>query len=384
MEPFYPLRAFVCSNCLLVQLEQFETPDHIFGDYAYFSSYSTSWLEHSRRYVEQMIERFGLGADSQVVELASNDGYLLQYFRERADPRARHRAGRERRRGRRRRRAIPTLVEFFGRDDGPVAGRQLARRPAARQQRARPCPGPQRLRRRHEDPAQAGRRHHHGVPSPDAPRRGEPVRHHLPRALQLLLVPDGQPRVRRPRAQACSTSRSCRPTGARCASTAPMPTTPPSRRPSVSAELVERERAAGYDALDIYRTYAQRVQEEKRAILSFLIELKHQGLSIAGYGAPAKGNTLLNFCGVGTDFIDYTVDHEPAQAGTPAAGQPHPHSRPRGSHARPSPTSSSSCPGTSATRSWSNTPMSAVGQAGLRRAPQRCVCSTDARGRTTP
>ena len=86
MEPFYPLRAYVCSQCFLVQLEQFETPDHIFSDYAYFSSYSTSWLEHSKRYAEQMIERFGLDESSQVVELASNDGYLLQYFRERGVP----------------------------------------------------------------------------------------------------------------------------------------------------------------------------------------------------------------------------------------------------------------------------------------------------------
>ena len=86
MEPFYPLRALVCEQCLLVQLQQFETPDAIFSDYAYFSSYSTTWLEHSRRYVEAMIERWGLGASSHVVELASNDGYLLQYFVERGVP----------------------------------------------------------------------------------------------------------------------------------------------------------------------------------------------------------------------------------------------------------------------------------------------------------
>ena len=86
MEPFYPLRAYVCAQCFLVQLEQFETADHIFSDYAYFSSYSSSWLEHSQRYAEQMIERFGLDESSQVVELASNDGYLLQYFRDRGVP----------------------------------------------------------------------------------------------------------------------------------------------------------------------------------------------------------------------------------------------------------------------------------------------------------
>ena len=86
MEPFYPLRALVCHKCFLVQLEDYETPDAIFSDYAYFSSYSSSWLDHSRRYADMAVERFGLGDRSQVVELASNDGYLLQYFRARGVP----------------------------------------------------------------------------------------------------------------------------------------------------------------------------------------------------------------------------------------------------------------------------------------------------------
>ena len=113
MEPFYPLRALVCEQCFLVQLEEFETPQHIFGDYAYFSSYSTSWLEHSKRYVEQMMDRFGLDGTSHVVELASNDGYLLQYFHERQVPvlgiePAANVAKVALQKG------IPTLVEFFG------------------------------------------------------------------------------------------------------------------------------------------------------------------------------------------------------------------------------------------------------------------------------
>ena len=113
MEPFYPLRALVCDSCLLVQLEEFETPEAIFSDYAYFSSYSTSWLEHSRRYVDQMTERWGLGPDSHVVELASNDGYLLQYFIERGVPvlgvePAANVASAAVEKG------VPTVVEFFG------------------------------------------------------------------------------------------------------------------------------------------------------------------------------------------------------------------------------------------------------------------------------
>src|SRR4051794_12842770 len=86
IEPFYPLHAMVCSRCFLVQLGEFESPEHIFSDYAYFSSYSSTWLEHSQRYVEAMVDRFPLDAGSRVVEIASNDGYLLQYFAARGIP----------------------------------------------------------------------------------------------------------------------------------------------------------------------------------------------------------------------------------------------------------------------------------------------------------
>src|ERR1035438_380239 len=115
MEPFYPLRALVCEKCFLVQLEEFETPERIFSDYAYFSSYSSSWLEHSRRYSEQMIERLGLDEHSHVVEIASNDGYLLQFFHERQIPvlgiePAANVAKVALQKG------IPTLVEFFGQE----------------------------------------------------------------------------------------------------------------------------------------------------------------------------------------------------------------------------------------------------------------------------
>ena len=121
MEPFYPLCALVCGECMLVQLEEFETPEAIFSDYAYFSSYSTSWLEHSRRYVEQMIERWGLDGSSHVVELASNDGYLLQYFVARGIPvlgiePAANVAEVAVENG------VPTLVEFFGVPVGHAAG----------------------------------------------------------------------------------------------------------------------------------------------------------------------------------------------------------------------------------------------------------------------
>jgi len=86
MEPFYPLHAYVCHQCFLVQLEEFESPDHIFSDYAYFSSYSESYLTHAKSYTQLMIERFGFGPTSYIVEIASNDGYLLQYFQDKDIP----------------------------------------------------------------------------------------------------------------------------------------------------------------------------------------------------------------------------------------------------------------------------------------------------------
>ena len=314
MEPFYPLRALVCASCFLVQLEEFETPEQIFSDYAYFSSYSSSWLEHSRRYAEQMIERLGLDGDSQVVEIASNDGYLLQFFHDREisvlgiEPAAN--------------------VAEVGRREGHPDGRRVLRRgrraqarrrvrggPAARQQRARARARPQRLRRRHEGAAQARRRDHDGVPAPDAPDRGQPVGHDLPRALLLLLLPHRQ-RACSPRTGcACSTSRSCPRTAARCASTRAHADDADKPESAAARELAERERAAGYEQPGHLLGYGRRVEQDKRQILSFLIDLKEQGLRVVAYGAPAKGNTLLNYCGVRRDFIDYTCDLNPHKQG---------------------------------------------------------------------
>ena len=313
MEPFYPLRAYVCSQCFLVQLEQFETPDHIFSDYAYFSSYSTSWLEHSKRYAEQMIERFGFGADSQVVELASNDGYLLQYFRDRGvpvlgiEPAANVAKVAEEN-------GIPTLVEFFGRE---VAGAQAAKGQADL-------------------------------------LLGNNVLAHVPDlndfvgGMKILLRPGGVITMEFPHLMRLiddnqfdtiyhehfsyfsflTVRRVFAAHGITLFDVEELPTHGGSLRiygahdddtgkPETdrARELAERERQAGFEELDTYRAYARGVQGEKRSILSFLIDLKGQGRSIAGYGAPAKGNTMLNFCGVGTDFLDYTVDLNPHKQG---------------------------------------------------------------------
>jgi SAM-dependent methyltransferase len=308
MEPFYPLRALVCARCFLVQLEAFETPEHIFGDYAYFSSYSSSWLEHSRRYVEAMTERFGLGADSKVVEIASNDGYLLQFFQERDVPvlgvePAANVAEVAREKG------IPTEVEFFGVD----TAKDLVDEHAA-----------------------------------DL-LLGNNVLAHVPDlndfvgGMKVLLKPDGVITMEFPHLMRLvdelqwdtiyhehfsyfsflTVRRVFAAHGLRLFDVEELPTHGGSLRifgchadasreeTDRARELVERERAAGYEDLSTYTAYHERVAQDKREILAFLLDLKAQGKSIVGYGAPAKGNTMLNFCGVRTDFLDYTVDLNP-------------------------------------------------------------------------
>jgi SAM-dependent methyltransferase len=313
MEPFYPLRAYVCEACFLVQLEQFETPDHIFSDYAYFSSYSTSWLEHSLRYVEQMIERFSLRNSSQVVELASNDGYLLQYFAERHIPvlgiePAVNVAEVAVQKG------IPTLVEFFGRQTARslqaesaadlllgnnvlahvpdlndfVAGMKILLKPRG----VITMEFPHLMRLIDENQFDTIYHEHFSYFSFLTARRV--FAEHGLRLFDVEELPTHGGSLRIYGAHADDESK------------------PETER---AAELANREHAAGYEDLDTYRSYARRVQAEKRDILSFLIGLKNEGQSIAGYGAPAKGNTLLNFCGIGTDFIDYTVDMNPHKQG---------------------------------------------------------------------
>jgi SAM-dependent methyltransferase len=313
MEPFYPLRALVCGNCFLVQLEEFETPEAIFSDYAYFSSYSSSWIEHSRRYSEEMVERLALGADSHVVEIASNDGYLLQFFHERQIPvlgiePAANVAKVALQKG------IPTLVEFFG----VQTASSLA-----------------------------------GESSADL-LLGNNVLAHVPdlndfvAGMKVLLKPGGVITMEFPHLMRLvednqwdtiyhehfsyfsflTVSRVFAAHGLRLFDVQELPThggslrifgahTDDQGKPESDAarELAERERAAGYERLETYLGYGRRVEADKRQILSFLIDLKQQGLRVVGYGAPAKGNTLLNYCGVRQDFIDYTCDLNPHKQG---------------------------------------------------------------------
>jgi SAM-dependent methyltransferase len=313
MEPFYPLRALVCGHCFLVQLEEFQTPERIFSDYAYFSSYSSSWIEHSRRYSEQMVERLELGEHSHVVEIASNDGYLLQFFHERQIPvlgiePAANVAKVALQKG------IPTLVEFFGRDTAS----SLA-----------------------------------GESSADL-LLGNNVLAHVPdlndfvAGMKILLGPSGVITMEFPHLlrliednqwdtiyhehfsyfSFLTVRRVFQAHGLRLFDVQELPThggslriygchaeDPGKAESGAARELAERERAAGYEQLDTYLGYGRRVEADKRQILRFLIGLKEQGLRIVGYGAPAKGNTLLNYCGVGRDFIDYTCDLNPHKQG---------------------------------------------------------------------
>lgn len=306
-EIFYPLHAYVCEHCLLVQLLQYVTPEHIFSEYAYFSSYSDSWNEHARRYCEAMVERFQLGRDSLVIEIASNDGYLLQHFVDRRIPcfgvePAANVAQAAIDRG------IPTEVRFFGN----AAARELLSRP--------------------------GR--------PDL-LIGNNVLAHVPdlndfiAGMKTLLKPTGVITMEFPHllrlmqqnqfdtiyhehfsyfsffvveqafarhgltlfdVEELSTHGGSLRIYARHAENATLP---------VSERVVElrtRESALGFNRLETYSLFQERVSGTKRRLLEFLIEAKRGGRRVVGYGAPGKGNTLLNYCGIRTDFLDYTVD----------------------------------------------------------------------------
>jgi SAM-dependent methyltransferase len=313
MEPFYPLRALVCRECFLVQLEEFESAEAIFSDYAYFSSYSSTWLEHSRRYVEQMVDRWGLDGACHVVELASNDGYLLQYFVERGIPvlgvePAANVAEVAVAKG------VPTRVEFFGvqtaraladerRADLLLGNNVLAHVPDLNdfvagmkvllaERGVVTMEFPHLLRLIEENQYDTIYHEHFSYFSFLTVRRVFEAHGMLLFDVEELDTHGGSLRIY-----------------GRHAEDETKPETDRAR------ELLEREHAAGLDDVETYRSYARRVEDDKRDTLEFLIGLKREGRSIVGYGAAAKGNTLLNYCGIGTDFLEYTVDLNPHKQG---------------------------------------------------------------------
>jgi SAM-dependent methyltransferase len=314
MEAFYPLHAKVCEVCLLVQLEAFVSADEIFSEYAYFSSYSDSWVEHARRYVEMAVERFGLGESSLVVELASNDGYLLEHVVGRGIPAlgiepAANVAEVARGKG------IETIVEFFGRD---LAGRLVAegRRAdllAANNVMAHVpdlndfvggigmvlAPGgvatievPHLLRLVQSNQFDTIYHEHFSYFSLLSARRVLEAHGMELFDVQELKSHGGSLRY-----------------FAQLADTGRHPVSPRVE------ELAERERALGFDTLEGHRSFSAQVHETKWRLLEFLIARRREGKRIAGYGAPGKGNTLLNFCGIRTDLLEYTVDRNPYKQG---------------------------------------------------------------------
>jgi len=314
MEPFYPLRVDVCEKCSLVQVEEYVGPEEIFSDYNYFSSFSDSWLAHMRRYAGEISERLGLGAGSQVVELASNDGYLLQYFVELGIPvlgvePAANVAQVAIDRG------IPTRVEFFG--------AELARRLRAEGVVADLVCGANVLAQ---------------VPDLNGFVEG----------ISILLADDGVCTIEFPSLfnlidlnqfdtiyhehfsyfSFTSAARVFEGHGMRLFDVEELPSHGGSLRVYAchagddskpmtdrAAAMLSEELRRGVDEMTTYTDYGERVEATKRNLLEFLINARREGKSVVGYGAPGKGNTLLNYCGIRSDLLEYTVDRSPAKYG---------------------------------------------------------------------
>ena len=314
MEPFYPLHAYVCEKCFLVQLEEFESPQEIFSDYAYFSSYSDTWLTHARQYVENMIERFAYDSDSSIVEIASNDGYLLQYFKGRAVPvlgiePAENVAREAEKKG------IPTVVKFFGRktaaelvSEGKRADLLLGNNVLAHVPDINDFVGGMPILLADN-----------GVVTMEFP--------HLLRLIERNQF-DTIYHEHFSYLSLFTTSKIFAAHGMRIFDVQELPTHGGSIRIFACQEnnqklpdsksvkqLLEKEEEAGLDKIEIYTEFSISVKKCKRSLLEFLINAKRDGSTVVGYGAPAKGNTLLNYCGIRTDFIDYTVDRSPHKQG---------------------------------------------------------------------
>ncbi|MEZ5105559.1 MAG: class I SAM-dependent methyltransferase [Draconibacterium sp.] len=315
MEKFYPLHAFICDKCWLMQLEEFATPDEIFADeYAYFSSYSESWLQHAKKYSDLMVERFAFNDKNLVVEIASNDGYLLQWFVEKGIPvlgiePASNCAEVAVKKG------VRTEVKFFGKKTALEAASKygkanlllgnnvLAHVPDINDfvsgMKALLAPGgvitmefPHLLQLIENNQFDTIYHEHFSYLSFVAVNRI--FAHHGITLFDVEELPShgGSLRIYGKHTDDNSKAITDNVTG-----------------------LLAREIEMGFESLEYYAAFEEKVKETKRKILDFLIEAKRQGKMVAGYGAPGKGNTLLNYCGIRTDFLDYTVDMSPHKQG---------------------------------------------------------------------
>lgn len=314
MEPFYPLHVYVCEKCYLAQLEEYVSPEHIFTEYAYFSSYAVTWLQHAEKYTDMMTERFGLNDKSFVVEVASNDGYLLQYFARKNIPvlgiePAKNVAKVAVEKG------VPTLTEFFGvklaeelRAGGKqadliagnnvlaqvpdindfVGGLKILLKPTG----VITIEFPHLMRLMDENQFDTIYHEHFSYFSFITAEKIFAAH-----GLTLFDVNELPTHGGSLRIYACHTENEA------------LPVTDRAR------ELHEREVNTGFTKMEHYSAFGEQVKETKRKILEFLIAARREGKSVAGYGAPGKGNTLLNYCGIRTDFLDYTVDRNPYKHG---------------------------------------------------------------------
>ena len=314
MEPFFPLNVRICDSCQLVQLPEYVAPEEIFTEYAYFSSYSDSFVQHARDYVELAVQRLGLGATSFVVEVASNDGYLLQHFVERGIPvlgvePAENVAAAARERD------VPTQVAFFGRETAE---------------------------------ALVAERGHADLVIGNNVLSQAPHLNDFVGGIQVLLAPEGTATIEFPHLMQLleanlfdtiyhehftyfsllTAERVFAAHGLTVFDLDEIPTHGGSlrlylrHRDDESREVSERvesfrarEESAGLTSFEPYAAFRARIEETKRTLLEFLIDARRAGQSVVGYGAPGKANTLLNYCGIRTDLVEYTVDRNPYKHG---------------------------------------------------------------------
>ena len=314
MERFYPLHVFVCEKCFLVQVQEYVSPERIFTEYAYFSSFSDSWLAHMKAYADMIAARLSLTDASRVVELGSNDGYLLQFFIAKGIPvlgvePARNVSEKAIAKG------VPTVTKLFGRQtarelvaDGIrpdlicganvlaqvpdvndfVAGIKMLLKPGG----VVTIEFPHLMRLMAENQFDTIYHEHFSYFSFKTAERVFSAH-----GLTLFDVDELPTHGGSLRIYARHTEDTARPVSDR------------------ALKLVAREEAAGLDRLDTYASFTEQVHETKRRLLEFLIGARRRGKRIAGYGAPGKGNTLLNYCGIRTDFVEYTVDRNPYKHG---------------------------------------------------------------------
>ncbi len=314
MEGFFPLHVWVCDACFLVQLKEYVAPENIFSEYAYFSSYSDSWLAHAKAYAEMASARFGLDAQSHVVEIASNDGYLLKNFVSQGipvtgvDPAANVAEAAVAQ-------GVPTVVRFFGleaAEDLACEGKQadlivgnnvLAHVPdindlvagirrLLKPEGAVTMEFPHLLRLVDGNQFDTIYHEHFSYLSFSTVKRI--FEHHELRLFDVEELPTHGGSLRVYACHAASERHTCS---------------------EAVQGLLDHEETQGYGRLETYFEFALRVIETKHRLLEFLIGAKRAGKRVAGYGAPGKGNTLLNYCGIRTDLLDYTVDRNPYKHG---------------------------------------------------------------------